>query len=194
MQSTNRRRIATALALAAALVGGGAAHADHNEGAAASGGDKKAFLFVWDDAAKKCVDLANAIPAEKYAWRPAEGVRSVGEVVQHLAGGVYYLTLSMGVKAPAGHPQNFEEAGALEKMTTKEQATASLAKALAYGRQVAEAATAEQLEKEVDFFGQKMSARTVFLILEGHNQEHLGQLIAYARMNGVTPPWSQSGG
>ena len=60
------------------------------------------FLFVWDDAAKKMTDLAAAIPAEKYAWRPADGVRSVGEVVQHVAGGVYYLTLMMGVTPPAG--------------------------------------------------------------------------------------------
>ena len=154
--------------------------------------EKTDFLFVYDDAAKKLNDLAAAIPPEKYAWRPAEGVRSVGEAVQHVAGGVYYLTLIMGVTPPAGHPQSFEAAGALEKSTAKADATASLAKALAYGRAVAESATPEQLAKPVDMFGNKVNGRTAFLVLEGHLQEHLGQLIAYARMNGVVPPWSQA--
>lgn len=172
-----------------------AAQAHDHEGAEPAAGartERSDFLYVWDDAAKKLTDLAAAIPAEKYAWRPAEGVRSVGEVVQHVASGVYYLTLSMGVKPPTGYPQTFEEAGALEKMTAKGDATASLAKALAFARVVAEGATQEQLEKEVTFFGSKVNGRTIFLMLEGHNQEHLGQLIAYARMNGVVPPWSQS--
>jgi uncharacterized damage-inducible protein DinB len=161
--------------------------------AAAPRTEKTDFLFVWDDAAKKLTDLAAAIPAEKYAWRPAEGVRSVGEAVAHVASGVYYLTLSMGVKPPAGYPSSFAEAEALEKMPGKAEATAALAKALAYARQAAEAATPELLAKEVDFFGQKVNGRTLFLLLEGHCQEHLGQLIAYARMNGVVPPWSRSG-
>jgi uncharacterized damage-inducible protein DinB len=166
---------------------------EHAQAAAApaAGVEKADFLSVYDEAAKKLNDLAAAIPAEKYSWRPADGVRSVAEVVDHTAGGVYYLTLSMGIKPPAGHPQTFDEAGALEKLTKKEDAVAALAKALAYGRQVAENATPEALAKEAEFFGSKTNGRRLFLNLQGHNQEHLGQLIAYARMNGVVPPWSK---
>jgi uncharacterized damage-inducible protein DinB len=180
----------TCFALALPLAAQTHEHAAPTAAAVASA-NRAAYLAVWDDSAKKLNDLAAAIPAEKYAWRPAEGVRSVGEVVQHVAGGVYYLTLMLGAQPPAGHPQTFDEAGALEKMSSKDDATAALAKALAYARTVAEGATPEMLDKEVDFFGQKMAGRAVVLILLGHSQEHLGQLIAYARMNGVVPPWSQ---
>ena len=190
------KRLTTTLAcLSLALPMSASAH-DHEAAQPAAGArtERGDFLHVWDDAAKKLTDLAAAIPAEKYSWRPADGVRSVGEVVQHVASGVYYLTLSMGVKPPEGYPQTFEEAGALERMTGKEDATASLAKALAYARLVAENATPEQLEKEVVFFGSKVNGRTIFLYLMGHSQEHLGQLIAYGRMNGVVPPWSKGQG
>jgi uncharacterized damage-inducible protein DinB len=170
------------------------AHADDPAQPAAAGTrtEKTDYLFVFDHGAKYLNDLAAEIPAEKYAWRPAEGVRSVGEVVQHVAGSVYYLTFALGVKPPAGHPQTMAEAGALEKAATKAEATASLARALAYARTVAENATPEQLTQPVELFGMKINGRTTFMLLSGHMQEHLGQLIAYARANGVVPPWSQA--
>lgn len=195
-----KRTLAVVLCLAP-LAAPLAARGDHDHAhgtdavpAQAASAAQAAYLFVFDDATKKLVDLAAAIPEEKFAWRPAEGVRSVGEVVQHSAAAVYFLSILMGATPPEGHPQTFEAAGALEKLSSKAEATASLAKAVAYARSLAENAKPEQLAKEVDFFGRKIDGRTVFLLLEGHFQEHLGQLIAYARMNGVVPPWSQGQG
>lgn len=185
------RRAAAAAALAL-LTLPALARADEPAQPAAARTEKSDYLFVFDHAAKYLNDLAAEIPAEKYAWRPAEGVRSVGEVVQHVAGGVYYLTMPLGVKPPAGHPQTMDEAGALEKAASKAEATASLARALAYARTVAENATPEQLTQPVELFGMKINGRTTFMLLSGHMQEHLGQLIAYARMNGVVPPWSKA--
>jgi len=46
------------------------------------------------------------------------------------------------------------------------------------------------LEKPIDFFGQKMTRRGGMLALASHSHEHLGQLIAYARANNITPPWT----
>lgn len=191
-----KRTLAVALCLAPLVAPAVALAHDHAPAAAGTGdgSERAAYLFVFDDATKKLADLAAAIPEEKYAWRPAEGVRSVGEVVQHSAAAVYFLSILMGATPPEGHPQTFEAAGALEKATSKAEATASLAKAVAYARSLAENAQPEQLAREVDFFGRKVDGRTVFLLLEGHFQEHLGQLIAYARMNGVVPPWSQGQG
>jgi len=187
------------------LTGAVAVRADHHEKAkdaygeaAAHAGDanKAAYMAVYDDAAQKLQSLAEAFPEETYAWRPAEGVRSVGEAFQHAAGSLYLLTSMMGVQPPEGAPGNFEEMMAMEKQSSKADVAASLAKALAYGRNAADTASAEQLDGEYDFFGNKMSGRTVYLIAAAHLHEHLGQLIAYARSNGVVPPWSaaQSGG
>jgi len=46
------------------------------------------------------------------------------------------------------------------------------------------------LEKPVDFFGNKMSTRSILMVLLSHMHEHLGQSIAYARTVGVVPPWT----
>jgi len=183
------RTFALALALAAVAL---PAAADHHEAAEkAANPTQQAYLFVWDDGAKKTLDLARAIPADKYSWRPAEGVRSVAEAFQHISGGIYYLTMMLGVEPPAGHPSSMAEAGALEKSTAKDEVIASLEKALAYARQLAIDASPELLAKEVDFFGSKIDGRTMILLLNVHLHEHLGQEIAYARSIGVVPPWSQ---
>lgn len=191
-------------AAALLLTGAGAVRADHHEkakdaygvGSAAMAGDanKVAYMAVYDDAAKKLESLAEAFPEETYAWRPADGVRSVGEAFQHAAGSLYLLTALMGAEVPEGAPGSFDEMIAMEKQATKADVAASLAKALAYGREAADTAPAEQLDGEYDFFGNKLSGRTVYLIAAAHLHEHLGQLIAYARSNGVVPPWSRQDG
>lgn len=152
---------------------------------------RDAYLFVFDDAATKLESLAEAIPADKYDWRPAEGVRSVGEAFQHVAGSVYLLAGMAGAAIPDGAPKSFDDLAALEKKSSKTDVTASLARALAFAREAAVGATPEQLEKAVDFFGSAVDGRTVLLVLNAHLHEHLGQLIAYARSAGVAPPWSR---
>ncbi len=147
---------------------------------------KADFLMAYDDVAKKVRDLAQAIPGEKYAWRPAEGVRSIGEAVQHIAGGCYFFSGMIGATAPADiKPEE------LEKVTTKPEVIASVDRSLNFCRALAEQATPEMLTKEIDFFGQKTNGRGLFLRLYGHDSEHLGQLISYARSIGIKPPWSQ---
>jgi uncharacterized damage-inducible protein DinB len=148
---------------------------------------KADFLASFDETAKKIRDLAEAIPADKYGWRPAKGVRSIAEVCEHIAGANIYFANALGVALPegAGDPE------AMEKMTDKKDAIANLDKYLAFGRSIAENATPEMLAKEYDFFGSKQSGRGMMLVMFGHMSEHLGQMIAYARSVGVTPPWSK---
>lgn len=193
----NRIAIAAAALL---LCGAGAVRADHHEkakgetAAPAADADKVAYMAVYDDAAQKLLSLAEAFPEETYAWRPADGVRSVGEAFQHAAGSLYLLTSLMGVQVPEGAPGNFDEMIAMEANASKEDVAASLSKALDYGREAAGSAPAEQLDGEYEFFGNKASGRTLYLIAAAHLHEHLGQLIAYARSNGVVPPWSRQDG
>lgn len=60
-------------------------------------------------AGRQIVALAEAIPAEKFGWRPAPGVRSVSEVLMHAASGNYFFLRSMGVKAGEDLPKNPEK-------------------------------------------------------------------------------------
>lgn len=145
------------------------------------------FLKVYGFAADKAASLAEAIPAEKYDWRPAEGVRSIKDVVLHIAGANYYFASLLGTPIPEG-----VDARNLEKtVDNKEKAVATLKESTAHVQaaiaNMQEAAHAE----EVDFFGRNMTRRQVLFIVGDHTAEHLGQLIAYARMNDITPPWSQ---
>ena len=177
------RRTVTVLTLALSLVAGALAAAD----APAATGFRGDLLASLDDAAGKIVQLAEAVPADKYAWRPAPGVRSFGEVIGHVAGGNYFLLGFAGAK-PAAAPGN------LEKETDKAKIIAELKKSYDFTRETINKMSDADLDKKVKLPWAEVSQRGLLLIVNGHSQEHLGQSIAYARMNGVTPPWSAGSG
>ncbi|MBX3175034.1 MAG: DinB family protein [Gemmatimonadaceae bacterium] len=148
---------------------------------------RQEFLAVMQTAADKYIQLAEAIPADKYTWRPAEGVRSVAETFLHVATANYGLASNLGAQLPAGVPVR-----TLEKSTTdKAVIVKHLRDAFAHFRGAVEAFPADQPTKMVRFFGPpEITARHFLYFNADHNGEHLGQLIAYARSVGVTPPWS----
>ena len=137
------------------------------------------------DVEDKITRLASSIPAEKYSWRPATGVRSVSEVFMHIAGGNYFLATFVGAQPPADLPKD------LERITDKATVLAELKKSFDHARRVIAAESDADLEKSVNLFGKPATHRYVFTTMLNHLHEHLGQSIAYARMNGVIPPWSQ---
>jgi len=136
---------------------------------------------------KKFVTLAEAVPADKYTWRPAEGVRSISEVFLHVAGANFGLGRVIGTPPPQG----FEGKGYDKSTTDKAKIVAAVKESFAHFRGAVEKVPVEDAEKLVKLFGQETSTRgAVFAMLE-HLSEHLGQSIAYARTNGVVPPWSE---
>jgi uncharacterized damage-inducible protein DinB len=147
-------------------------------------GFRAEFLRQLDDVEKKLVDLAQAMPQEKYTWRPAEGVRSVSEVYMHVAGGNFFIPRVIGVQPPTGIGRD------LEKITDKAKVVDTLKQSMAHVRQAALSTSDADLDKPVKFFGRDSTVREVLMILAMHMHEHLGQSIAYARMNGIAPPWS----
>lgn len=171
--------------LVAGLVGLGSTAAA--QGAAAPKGVRADMLAQLDDAASKLEQLAGAIPDDKLAWRPAAGVRSCGEVVMHVAGGNYFIPTFAGVKAPADAPQG-------ENAADRATAIAQLKRSFDHVRAAIRGMSDADLDKPATMFGQQTTYRNVYLTTVTHAHEHLGQLIAYARSNGVTPPWSRSGG
>ncbi|MEX1276149.1 MAG: DinB family protein [Bacteroidota bacterium] len=145
------------------------------------------FMANLADVEKKLVGLAEATPAEKYAWRPAEGVRSIGEVFAHLAGGNYFILSFAGVKPPT-LDRDYEK-----KITEKAKIVEMMKASFAHVRKAAMEASDADLEKQTKMFGRDTNYRNVYLVIVTHAHEHLGQSIAYARMNGLTPPWSAGG-
>jgi uncharacterized damage-inducible protein DinB len=133
---------------------------------------------------RQLLQLAEATPAGKFDWRPAPGVRSISEVYMHLALGNFWLLEQAGV-TPA-------DAGKLpteKSVTAKADVIQWLKKSLDAVRKGYE--TADR-QKKVQFFGKETTSELVFLRILLHDNEHMGQSIAYARMNGVVPPWSKA--
>jgi uncharacterized damage-inducible protein DinB len=152
-------------------------------------GVRESVLSQIDQAREKLVALAEAMPADKFAWRPGQGVRSVGEVFAHVAGGNYFLTTFWGAKVPAGvDPRSFEKEG-----SDKAKTIDTLKKSFDYVKQQIQAVPEADLDRKIKLFGQDAMVQDAMLTLASHAHEHLGQSIAYARMNSVTPPWSAGG-
>ncbi len=145
-------------------------------------GFKAEFMVQLDDIEEKTISLAQTIPAEKYSWRPAKGVRSISEVYMHVAGSNYFLPTFLGADAPKmdGDPE--------KNVTRKSEVLAELRRSFDHLR--AAATNSGDLEGPVKLFGNQTTRRGVLLTIMNHLHEHLGQSIAYARMNGVVPPWS----
>ena len=137
------------------------------------------------DLEKKLVSLAEAVPAEKFAWRPGEGVRSMGEVFAHVAQSNYMLPSLLGVKVPDGIGTDLEK-----RLTRKEEIVSALKKSFEHLRAAAGGVSETDLGKPVKLFQRESSVLGTYFMATGHLHEHLGQAIAYARMGGIVPPWT----
>lgn len=137
--------------------------------------------------ADKFTRLAEAIPADKYSWRPAPDVRSVAEVLLHVSAANYNLYKLVGTQPPAG----FEAKGFDKSTTDKAKIVATLKNSFDHAKKAIAAMPDADLEKSMDWFGGKNTERGILLFIVRHGAEHLGQSIAYARSVGVTPPWTE---
>ena len=135
----------------------------------------------------KFTRLAEAIPAEKYGWRPSPDVRSFAEVFLHVATANYNLYKLVGTSPPAG----FEVKGFEKSTTDKAKVIATLKDSFAHAKKSITAMPDADLEKSVEWFGGKNTERGILLFIVRHAAEHLGQSIAYARFIGVIPPWTE---
>jgi len=140
---------------------------------------------------RKLVALAEAMPESTYGWSPGEGVASVARVYLHIARYNYmYPHENMGRDTPvppAEYRRWEDDAGDMEK----EEVVRILSGSMDYVRSVSSAMSAEGLDEVTTLYGRQVGEWAVLLQLITHMNEHLGQSIAYARTNGVVPPWSR---
>jgi uncharacterized damage-inducible protein DinB len=134
---------------------------------------------------EKVVGLAEAIPADKYGWRPAEGVRSISEALMHLAGANFFFPTLFGTSPPEGvDMQN------LEKITDREKVVSTVKASFEHLRGLIQSTPDDKLDDAIKMFGEDSTVAGGLHAAVSHSHEHLGQLIAYARSVGVAPPWS----
>lgn len=134
----------------------------------------------------KVIQLAEAFPENKYDWSPGEGVFSVREILLHIASSNYYLMAKMGFAPP---PEL--DLMRLSAITGKNNVVSVIKASNTFVLKNIPAIRDEQLKIEVDFGFMKATTLGGLLRVMEHNGEHKGQLIAYARSNAITPPWSE---
>ncbi len=149
--------------------------------------DMKAQALVdLDQAQKKFVGLANAIPSEKFTWRPSEDSRSFAQVLLHVAAERYQILQMMGATPPEG----FNGKGFEESTTDKAKIVDELNRSWDFAQKTINGMTNADFAKLQPKLGPQANSGDVVYILVADAHEHLGQAVAYARMNGIVPPWT----
>ena len=153
---------------------------------------RKQFVTDLDSLQSKFLALANAFPADKFAWRPGPGVRSVGEVFMHVAS-EYYVFAPMAYGAPRSPliPRGQDSFKNFESKSTKADVMKHLNEGFAYTKQQIAGLDPAAITGTKKLFGGDRTIIETSFAMTDDLHEHLGQLIAYARMNGVVPPWSK---
>ena len=153
---------------------------------------RKQYLLDLDTLQSKYLALAEAMPAEKYSWRPAPGVRSIGEVFMHVASEYYvYTPMSCGAERSPVIAKGQPAMQAFEKMSTKPDVLKHLKEGFAYAQSAVNGVAPADLVGSRKLFGGNYTILETSLGMAADMHEHLGQLIAYARMNDIKPPWSK---
>jgi uncharacterized damage-inducible protein DinB len=154
------------------------------------GGLWQGYDGEWRHVSNQLVALAEAISAEKYAWRPASGVRSTSEVLMHIAIANFGLLSSTGPQVPADLTSPDME----KTVTAKPQVIAWLKRSLDAVKNTRANLKPGDLQRKVKVNGTDATVDGMYLRIIIHANEHMGQLVAYARVNGIVPPWSEGGG
>jgi uncharacterized damage-inducible protein DinB len=143
------------------------------------------FDGEWKHVSSQLIALAEATPEEKFGWRPAPGVRSTSEVYMHIAIANFGLLAFTGPKKPADMKDGMEKS-----ITSKAEVISWLKRSLDAVRQAHLAVTPQDLQRKVHIYDRDTNVDGMYLRIIVHANEHMGQLVAYARMTGVVPPWS----
>jgi hypothetical protein len=175
-------------ALAALLLAGAPAANAQDLTPESAAAMKAAYLADMEVMRGKYLGLADAFPQDLYTWRPMEGVRSVSEVLMLIASEGYGFA-PMALGAPTALSR--EESQGLAEITDKATVIDHVTRGFAYAQETIEAIDPADLVGSRSLFGRERTSPELMLFVAGDMHEHLGQLIAYARMNRIVPPWSR---
>ncbi|HYL61241.1 MAG TPA: DinB family protein [Candidatus Methylomirabilis sp.] len=147
---------------------------------------KAQSLLDLDIQNKKFISLAEALPQDKFNWRPSPDARSFAEVFLHVSGERYQILALGGATTPDGFdPKTYEKS-----TTDKTKIVAELKKSSDFMQATIGAMTNAEFAKLLPKLGPEANAGDVVYILVADCHEHMGQLVAYARENGIVPPWT----
>ncbi|HEY1925449.1 MAG TPA: DinB family protein [Candidatus Acidoferrum sp.] len=139
----------------------------------------------WMHVSEQLIALAETTPGDKFTWRPAPGVRSTSEVYMHIVEANFYLLSVTGPKMPSDWKEGMDKS-----VTSKSDVIAWLKRSLEAVKTAHLGETPKDLQRKVHIADRDATVEGMYLRIIVHANEHMGQLVAYARMTGVKPPWS----
>ncbi len=144
------------------------------------------FMHHFRQSTRKIMSLAEAMPEDLYTWSPGPGIMPVGQVYMHIARyNYFYPETALGIPAPSDI-----DVPNLESITDKAKVTKLLRQSVEHVRQHVSRMTTEDLTRTTTLYGRQIAGWAVLFQLLAHMNEHVGQSVSYARMNGIVPPWS----
>ncbi len=141
----------------------------------------KEYLIKWQNGAQYTIELAEAMPEDKYDYKPTPEVRSFREQVVHIMNNMVWLSSSYLSPAKFG--------GDLKrKDLNKEELVKLLRQATIFAQNAIKGLEVKNLDETVDFYAGPMTKRQILTLMSDHMTHHRGQLIVYVRMNDIKPP------
>ncbi len=148
---------------------------------------KEQFNGQFNYSSQRLIDLAQAMPAEKFSWSPDGEAYTFERVYMHIARYNYlYPETSLGISAPEDIDLEY-----LESITGKEEVITQLERSVDHVKEVMKQMPDSKLNEEAELYGRTVNGQAVLMQLITHMSEHVGQAISYARMNDVVPPWNR---
>ena len=144
------------------------------------------FMHHFRQSTRKIMSLAEAMPEDLYTWSPGPGIMPVGQVYMHIARyNYFYPETALGIPAPSDI-----DVPNLESITDKAKVTKLLRQSVEHVRQHVSRMSTEDLTRTTTLYRRQIAGWAVLFQLLAHMNEHVGQSVSYARMNGIVPPWS----
>ena len=130
---------------------------------------------------------AEKVPENLYAFKPTPEVRSLGQIIGHVADANFSICGAAASDKPAA-------VNAEKSMTTKAQLSKALADSIAYCDKVIAGMDDKKAMESIKFFGGMQPRGMVLAFNTSHDNEHYGNLVTYMRINKIVPPSSEGSG
>lgn len=143
---------------------------------------KQEYPAVWQRATAYTVEVAEAMPAQTWDFKPMQESMSFQEQLAHLVQNLSYLSGTI-----TGERPDFFQ-GKDPKTLTKEALMPVLKQAFSHVGRLIETVDSQTLAERIEFGGEKMSKENLFYLMRDHASHHRGQMVQYLRMNGVVAP------
>ncbi len=140
---------------------------------------KENILTAWDGMTKMVIETAKAMPETHYSFKPTTELRDFAEQMAHTSGANYLFASVVKLETPDPNP--------ITDTKEKKEVIAQMENSFAFIRSGIQKLSVEDLDEEIEFFGNKMSRLQSILIMTSHLQREHGKTTIYARLKGVAP-------